>query len=60
MLITYSCDEEVLVTTTKDESNFKKAYFDKRRKRSRDIHDYDREVHSDIVIEINRRISTWR
>ena len=57
MFVTYSCEEEVLVTTLRNEPKFKKQYFEDG---GRDIHDYDREVNTEIAIEVSKRIPAWR
>jgi len=59
MFVTYSCDEEVLVTTLRNEPKFKQEYFE-HGGRCRDIHDYDREVHKSVAIEVSKRIHTRR
>jgi len=55
MLITYSCDGEVLVTTPELERKTVREYFEEG---GRDIHDYDREIHKDTVA-VRTRAAVW-
>lgn len=53
MLVTYSCNNEVIVTTETQEAKMLKIYFDNG---GRDIDDYDREIHTDVAVDISNRL----